>query len=58
MCSEKFCNIAMLQSLFNKVQVFPVNSLKRDSNTGVFLRILPNFSEHFSEENMRTTASA
>ena len=44
-CSAKFTGINLCQSLFfNKVK-------KRDSGTGVFLRILPNFQEPYLLQN-------
>ena len=37
----------VLESLFNKVSVYrPAALSERDSNTGVFLRILRHFQEH------------
>ena len=34
-----------------------VELLKRESNTGVFLRILQNFQDTYFEEHLRTAAS-
>ena len=44
--------------LLSKVAVLGLQlHLKRDSGTGVFLRILQNFWEHLFTEHLRTTAS-
>ena len=46
------------ESLFNRVTgLLSVTLLKRNSDTGVFLLMLPNFLEHLFRKNLRGTVS-
>ena len=47
----------MLESPFNNVADQTCNFIKKHSNIGVFLWNLSNFSEHYFDEHLRTTAS-
>ena len=57
-CFAKFTGKHLCSSNFLlKLQAFrPETSLKEDSNTVVFLRILQNFKKTFFTEHLRTTA--